>query len=156
MKILLVEDDDDKGAKVAEELFRSFPWLELIRARSFDSALRKLVFSGRELDGILLDMSMPNFDDSREPPESFAGRDLLRQCKLRGISKPTIVVTQLDSFGVPPDQLSLEQLDSQLMAEFSPFYYGVVYYSSAHEGWKGEIARLLKQLKSRNEDSNSR
>jgi CheY-like chemotaxis protein len=146
MKVLFVEDDDDKAGKVAEEVLRAIDGVTLVRARSFDSALRNLVLAGSEIDGMLLDMSMPNFDDSQEPPESFAGRDLLRQCKLRGIAKPTIVITQLDSFGVPPDQLSLEQLNVQLLNEFSPSYYGVVYYSSAHESWKSEIVRLIEKM----------
>jgi CheY-like chemotaxis protein len=147
MRLLFVEDDDDKCGKVVQEVAGIATDIEFVRARSFDSALRKLVFQGGQIDAVLLDMSMPNYDNSLEPPENFAGRDLLRQAKLRGISKPTVVITALDSFGTPPDQLSREQLDVELAKEFSPSYRGLVYYSSAHDVWRQELRRLLHQLR---------
>lgn len=147
MNLLFVEDDDDKADRISQEIATAFPGTTLLRAKSFGSGLRKIVQEGPSLDGVLLDMSMPNFDNSDQPPETFAGRDLLRQCKLRGISKPTVVVTMLDLFGTPPDQLTLSELNEQLTNEFFPQYLGIVYYSSAHEGWKAELAYMIQKMK---------
>ncbi len=146
MRLLFVEDDDDKAGKIADQVRVIDSSIDLLRAKSFTSALHNLVLHKNAIDGVILDMSMPNFDDSQEPPENFAGRDLLRQCKLRKIEKPTFVVTMLDLFGDGAAQLTIEQLDQQLAAEFSPSYLGIVYYSSAQESWKSQLAVMLKQI----------
>ncbi|WP_333907629.1 hypothetical protein [Delftia acidovorans] len=143
MKLLFVEDDDDKASKILTHIINIDASIDLIRTKSFTSALQALVHQSAEIDGVILDMSMPNYDDSREPPENFAGRDLLRQCKLRKITKPTFVVTMLDSFGAAGAQLTLEQLDSQLSEEFSPAYLGIVYYSSTQESWKSQLSAKI-------------
>ena len=154
MNLLFVEDDDDKAEKISAELASSMPGLTLIRARSFDSALRSLVTKHSTISGVILDMSMPNYDNSQEPPENFAGRDLLRQCKLRKIEKPTVVVTMLDLFGTPPAQITISELDKQLAHEFSPAYLGIVYYSSAQEAWKSELINFLNNIPDNHEDIN--
>ncbi|MDO6387012.1 hypothetical protein [Uliginosibacterium sp. 31-12] len=147
MKILFVEDDDDKAQKVSSEISLIDGEIELIRAKSFTSALRCLVKSS-DIDGVILDMSMPNYDHSQEPPENFAGRDLLRQFKLRKIVKPTFVVTMLDIFGSGSEELTISQLNDQLASEFSPAYLGIAYYSSAQESWKSQLSLLIDQMKS--------
>ena len=146
MKILFVEDDDDKAQKVSGEINSIDPEIGLVRAKSLTSALRCLAKT-KDINGVILDMSMPNFDNSQEPPENFAGRDLLRQCKIRKIERPTFVVTMLDRFGSRGAQLTLDQLDQQLASEFSPAYLGIVYYSSAQESWKSQLSVLINQMK---------
>lgn len=147
MKLLFVEDDNDKAAKITSEITSQDPDIAIVRAKSFTSALRHLVKNGQEIAGVLLDMSMPNFDDSQEAPENFAGRDLLRQCKLRKVEKPTVVVTMLDSFGSGEEQITLDQLDQQLAEEFSPKYLGIVYYSSAQEAWKQQLIFFIEKIR---------
>jgi hypothetical protein len=149
MNLLFVEDDDAKAEKISHEVGRLEPEFCLRRAKSFTSALREMVKEKNSISGVILDMSMPNFDNSQEAPENFAGRDFLQQCKLRRIERPTIVVTMLDLFGSGVAQLTLEQLDRQLAAAFSPMYLGIVYFSSAQEAWKSELGSLLAKLRTR-------
>jgi FixJ family two-component response regulator len=146
MKLLFVEDDDDKAGKITSDLAIRHPEIKIFRARSFTSGLECLVRSGVEISGVILDMSMPSYDNSSEAPEHFAGRDLLQQCKMRRIFKPTVVVTMLDRFGSGGAQLTLEQLDKQLMEKFSPNYLGVVYFSSVNDLWKNELSQFIKQM----------
>lgn len=147
MKLLFVEDDDDKAGKISDQIGSIDTRISLIRAKSFTSALHALVRQKNQIDGVILDMSMPNFENSQEAPENFAGRDLLRQCKLRNIEKPTVVVTMLDLFGGAGTQLTLAQLDRQLAEEFSPAYMGIVYYSSSQESWKLQLAAKIEQIR---------
>ncbi|MBQ0921405.1 response regulator transcription factor [Hydrogenophaga aromaticivorans] len=147
MNLLFVEDDDDKAERIAAVVTTRVPVVQLSRAKSFDSALRRIVQDRSNLDGILLDMSMPNYDNSESRPEAFAGRDLLKQFKLRRISIPTIVITMFDLFGAPPDQLTFNELDDQLKTEFAPIYVGMIYYSSAQEGWKNELLEMIERIK---------
>lgn len=146
MNVLFVEDDDDKADKISAELFLRHPDVKLMRAKSFMSALQTLVQSKSQITGVILDMSMPNFDNSKEAPENFAGRDFLKQCRLRKIQKPTVVVTMLDSFGSGSAQLTLSQLDMELASEFSPSYLGIVYFSSAQEAWKKELSMFVTKI----------
>lgn len=147
MNLLFVEDDDDKAEKIADQIKIIDPEIALIRAKSFTSALRALVCREKKIDGIILDMSMPNFENSQEAPENFAGRDLLKQFKLRKIEKPTFVITMLDLFGGVGRQLTLAQLDRQLAEEFSPAYLGIVYYSSSQESWKYQLNSKIEKIK---------
>lgn len=147
MNLLFVEDDDDKAGKISAEISLHNSDISLMRARSFASALQILVRQNSNISGVILDMSMPNFDSSMEAPENFAGRDLLRQSKLRKIVKPTVVVTMLDLFGSGSDQLTLKQLDTQLADEFSPSYLGIVYFSSVQENWKTELSKFLVKIR---------
>lgn len=147
MKLLFVEDDDDKAQKIASHIFIVDSSIDLLRAKSFMSALKFLVQKDLQIDGVILDMSMPNFDNSQEAPENFAGRDLLRQCKLRNIERPTFVITMLDRFGSGDAEITLEQLDQELALEFSPKYLGLVYYSSAQESWREELKIMINKMK---------
>jgi len=85
MKILLIEDDEEKAAILAEFIKVEFPSIEIDLARSFGSGLRSLMKGAFVYRLLLLDMSMPIYDVTpTEPgggkPESFAGSEILAQC----------------------------------------------------------------------------
>ncbi len=147
MKILFIEDDDDKRTKIKSFLLEEFYNIDIIDKSSYHSALLELV-SGNMYDFVLMDMSMPNFDKTiNDPeggsPESFAGRNLLQQMNFRNITFPTIVITQFDSFG-QVDKLSLNELKEELMKKFSPTYIDTVYYHSSESNWKQIIKSLIQ------------
>jgi CheY-like chemotaxis protein len=155
MKVLLVEDDEEKAKRITEFVESEFAGTKVELARSFNSGLRAAIAGSNLIDVMLLDMSMPNYDDSpQEPgggtPESYAGRDLLAQMRLRGISIPTIVITMFASFGKEETRKSLEQLTKELAEKFAPTFKGVVYYNSMQEGWRDGLKRLLS-LQGRNQ-----
>jgi CheY-like chemotaxis protein len=153
MQILLIEDDEEKLRQIAEFLRDSFSDAKVIIARSFDAGLRKVISDSATTDVVLLDMSMPSYDvSSREPtggvPESFAGRDLLAQMKLRSIRTPTIVVTMFDSFGEKPNKISIEQLSADLKRHYSPPFRDLIYYNSRQEGWRSALKVSISRLTS--------
>lgn len=147
-KILFIEDDEDKREKVTAEVAFRFPDVSLDFASSFNTGLRMMI-RNKSYSVVLLDMSVPNFDHklgepSEGPPESYAGKEILMQMKLRGISIPTIVVTMFDSFGDGESRQSAKELDEELMRAFSPSYLGMVYYNSAQEGWRSKLTKMLE------------
>lgn len=160
-RILIIEDDEDKLSTLIAFINEEFPKIEVDNARSFNSGLRYLV-SGRKIYiGVLLDMSMPNYDSSDvEPgggkPESFAGMDLLAQMKLRKITIPTIVVTMFDKHGDEPNRLSLEQLRNKLNTLYSPIFRGLTYYSLSESGWRNSLKELIQKEVIKNEQNLSR
>lgn len=149
MKILLVEDQPDKREHIKKYLTSKFVNnVEITDKESLRGAL-KAVVSNNKYDLILLDMSMPNFDPSVDDPtdsspESFAGKELLEQMKLRGLKIPVIVITQYSSFegGV----VTLESLSEQFENKFGEFYIGSVYFNLAVDAWKNQLGSLLRKI----------
>jgi len=153
MKILFIEDDDEKRKKINSYLQEIFPEIDIVNQKSYHSGLKELV-AKRLYDLVLMDMSMPTFDITTDDPEggspeSFAGRELLNQMKFRNINYPTIIITQFDSFGEYIEKLSLEELNEELRNKFTPTYRETVYYHSSESNWKiqlkEEIEKILKE-----------
>lgn len=150
MKFLLIEDDEDKSKKISEFINENFRPQTLITARSMNTGLRLLIKHANELDIVLLDMSMPNFDVSPDEPtggtpENFAGEEILAQMQLRAIFAPTIVISMFDSFGEKSSVISLEQLASKLEIKYSPNFRGYVYYSASQEGWQQSLKKVIEK-----------
>lgn len=148
MKALLVEDDLDKSRKIEEWLIDGYPSCELTTVMSFSPALDALIDMKPGFDVVLLDMSMPNFegalyDADGDPPETFAGRDLLAQMKLRNIAVPTIVVTMFDNFGEKEGRVSAQDLTAELKRDYPDSFRGLVYYSQAQDTWRTSLRKLV-------------
>jgi CheY-like chemotaxis protein len=152
MKILLIEDEEDKRAAIARQVrtIVGSP-LVLTECASLRSGLKEII-EGIRYDLVLLDMSMPGFDasiendSSAEEPESFAGKELMSQMKLRGICMPVLVVTQYKAFA--KGTIGLEELTLQCESEFGGMFCGAIYYSTAVESWKRELLDIITRLQS--------
>jgi len=150
MRILLVEDDEDKLKDIVSFLESEISGVEIAIARSHGSGLRKIIFEADVNDLIILDMTMPSFDISaQEPtggvPENYAGEDLLAQMRLRMVDTPTIVVTMFDEFGEKPNKVPLNELTKRLRENYSPPFVDLVYYSSRQEGWRVSLRESIKK-----------
>jgi len=149
MKILLIEDEELKRNSIARQVRAcvSGP-LELVECESLRGGLKEIV-SGRVFDLVLLDMSMPGFDASDgasafEEPESFAGKEILAQMKLREISMPVVVVTQYKAFA--KGTIGLRELTDQCAREFPGIFQGAIYYSTSVESWKRELFEIINRI----------
>lgn len=150
MKILIVEDQPEKAQDIINylSLIPSVNVDNIIIEESLRSGLMRVV-SGDTPDLVILDMSMPRFTSGANSklgsePVSFAGRELMKQLKIREIYIPTIVVTQYAVF--EKDNVTLKDLDLEFKAEFNEFYIGSVYYSSASSDWKTELNKLIGDI----------
>ena len=147
MKVLLIEDDQNKVERVRSFLRDNVPDLAIEHAGSFNSGMRLLL--GQNFDALILDMTLPMVDITTKDPsgfkrEHFGGRLVLREMQLRGINTPTVVLTQFDQFGDGPDEMTLEQLDRELKDAFK-FYEGSIYYSASHETWAVELLGFFEK-----------
>jgi CheY-like chemotaxis protein len=149
LKILLVEDDDIKSGHISKFLSNKIPELIIDNAKSYQSALKKIVSSNYDL--IILDMTLPTFDISADEsggrPQAYAGREILRQMDRRNINVPVIVVTQFDKFGEGKDSMTLKQLESQLRLSHPSNYICAIYYSSTIDDWKNELTLCICKLR---------
>ncbi len=148
IRIMIVEDDDNKRRQITHVIADAFPLASIRTARSYQGGLRAIV--GGDIDVVLLDMSMPSFDVTTEDDggrsQAFAGREILRQMERRKIAVPVIVVTQFDRFGEGDDILTLSELDAQLEQSHSRNYRGAIYYDVAVDVWKHELVQAIEAI----------
>lgn len=148
MRLLIVEDDENKRTQLTAFISVRFPEADISTARSFQSGLRQIVTGSFDL--IILDMSMPTFDvgvdEDGGRPQVYAGREILRQMDRRKIVVPVVIVTQFETFGEGDASLTLQQLAAQLKIAHPHTYFGAVYYNAAYEDWKEELAKKLEAV----------
>lgn len=145
MKILVVEDDENKRTQLLRFLCELLPDRVLTTERSLNSGVRRI---RQELfDLIILDMTLPTYDASPDEPADdthiFGGREFLSQMERFEIVSPVIVFTQFELFGKPPNEMRIEDLDRELKEEFTDSYNGTVYYHASLDSWKYQLKDLL-------------
>lgn len=146
MRLLLVEDDENKASQLCDFLKTEYAGVAIQWARSLQSGVRSVRESPP--DAILLDMTLPNYDVGPEEPgggstHSFGGREFLRQLDRFDLEIPVVVVTQFETFGDGTNSMDLHELDEQLREEHGPVYRGAVYYHAAVQGWQQALRALL-------------
>jgi DNA-binding response OmpR family regulator len=144
MRVLVVEDADEKANDLAQFVRANYAVDEVLMARSFQSGLRAALVEGADL--ILLDMTMRNFDRTLEEeggrPHHFAGREILRQMQREEVHIPVIVVTHFQRFGEESEEVTLSELKAELESRF-PDYLGTVHYRSNVDEWKAQLQALI-------------
>ena len=120
MRILLVEDDQNKRDRISAFVAGTLQTASLVCTLSYRSAVDKIV--SQPWDFILLDMTLPTYDITEHEDgfqiEAFAGTNVLREMKRRQINIPTVVVTQFETLGDGAEKMSLAQLQKHLEAEY--------------------------------------
>jgi CheY-like chemotaxis protein len=140
---LLVEDDQHKLDKLSAFMREGFPRNEIRVARSYQNAL-KVIRDWRPVL-VILDMSLPTYEDGGGRPRPFAGKELLHEVKRRSIPSIIIIVTQFESFGEGAEKKTLEQLRGELTKEYRGWYRGIVYYNPAEDGWRDALKKLIEK-----------
>lgn len=140
MRILLVDDNDEKSAAIRSFL-EEIGVLEVEIQKSFRSGLEAMLYS--DYDFILLDMSMPNYDikpnESGGSSRPLAGRDILKWLKKKRRVLHVLIITQYEEF----NGMSLSEIDKNLRLDFPDHYCGSVFYSTVQKQWKKEIEDYL-------------
>lgn len=146
MKILVAEDDEDKLEDIVSLINEHYPNANIDTAKSLQSGLSQALTNEHDL--LLIDMTMPNFDrtvtDDGGRPHAFAGREILRQMRRRGVNTPAIIVTHFHRFGPEDDFTTLEQLKVELETRFDN-YVGTVQYRSNVDDWRGELISVVNK-----------
>lgn len=147
MRVLIVEDDENKRHHLCAFLADVLPQATIVEARSYHSGLTAILKEAFAL--VLLDMSMPTFDigvgEDGGRPQPLAGREVLRHMERKGVSCAVVVVTQLVRFG-PDERVTAPQLDEELRRDHPGNYRGMVYYDATLSGWKDDLQGLLKRV----------
>lgn len=147
MKILLVEDDENKRKHVQEFLQSRYPSDSVEFATSLMSGVRQA--NQLRPDVILLDMTLPNYDlregETGGGMHAFGGVELIKQLRRHKIPSRVIVITQFETFGLPPNLKDLAELDAQLLDMYGPQYLGAVYYHASRADWVQKLEDLMQE-----------
>ena len=145
MRILLIEDDQNKCEQIARFVGEEFLDAELVIRRSFQSGLKEAILSTPDL--VLLDMTMPSYEvGPREPggrERRYAGREILRQLLRRGIRVRVVVITQYEQFEEGGETVRLPELVAELRAEYPENFIDAVFYQASNTTWVGQLRALL-------------
>lgn len=148
MKVLLIEDNENKRQKIRSFLTTSLKAVIIDEAKSYRSGLEQIL--NQKYDVILLDMSMPLFDITKDDPhpehDTFAGKEILMQMDLRDIVCPVVVLTQFNVFDVGKHKIDLKSLNQDLMNSYPEIYKGSVFYSTTQNIWGRELIHLLQSI----------
>lgn len=148
MRILLIEDDQNKCEQIARFVGAELPDAELVIRHSFQSGLKEAILCTPNL--VLLDMTMPSYEvGPREPggrERRYAGREILRQLSRRGIRVQVVVITQYEQFEEDGDTVRLPELVAELKAEYPEIFIDAVFYQAANTTWVGQLRALLTGL----------
>jgi DNA-binding NarL/FixJ family response regulator len=149
VRVLLIEDDENKRRQILSFIGEEFPSFDVSVTRSYTSGLKSV----RDLnpDLVLLDMSLPNFDGELNSNDggkfrSYGGRDILHQMSRRQLTAKVIVVTQYDTFSSDTNAKTLETLMDELMTEFPENFLSAVFYNASQDEWKINLRELLSEI----------
>ena len=147
MIIQIIEDDYNKSKQISKFVSECLPDAKIIQSRSYQSGMELIVKNAPDL--IILDMSLPTYDSSPSEPgwtfRHYGGKNILRAIKRKKILADVIIVTMYERFGEGEDALSLEELKSQLEADYSDNYIGTVFYQPATLSWKDKLKELIDE-----------
>lgn len=145
--ILVIEDDEYKAAALLAVIRERFPAVNTKKVVSLHGGLSELMESPPNL--LLLDMSIPSYEPRAGEPSSalqLGGEELLGHMDRFDIEVPVILVTQFDTFGLPPDVKTLEQVDAALKKSFPLQYKGYVFYDATVAAWRDALAEMIRTL----------
>lgn len=145
MRVLLVEDDEHKRKDVSDVL-RSFEEImHLDQAYSVASGVQKAIDNSYDL--ILLDMTIPNFDqeDGSEGGQSFknGGELIVRELIDEGVDFMCAVITQYETF----NNETIDEISKRIFDMCDEKYFGFVKYSTMNEDWKEKLKKLMQDVK---------
>jgi len=146
--ILIVEDNEIKRDNLIELLKESYGECSIECAASVMSAVR--IVKRSALDLIILDMTLPNYDvtsNSRSGgTHPLGGVEFLKQVKRRKISSKVIVFTQYETFGRPPNERDLTELNHEMLVGYSENYVGAVYYHATIADWEKQLKNMIETI----------
>lgn len=138
-KILVVEDDVLKSTQIIGFIKSIMNEVDISKRESLNSALFEI--AKNEYDLIVLDMSLPTFDNNEaENFQPYGGLLFLDEVKRKKYSFDVVIVTQYASFGEGVGEMTFQEIDD-MCSEKYPNYKGIIYYLD--DSWKKELEKYI-------------
>ena len=151
MKVLAIEDNDDKFDRVAELTASACPKWRLTRACDLYEAERLVEEPGWEL--LLLDMTLDlkrgGANRQSNAQDFTGGMKIIGQMYWNDIAVPTIIITAFDSFPASRDDgngvvIGLEAVEAEARDKLGELLIGTVRHGP--DGWEDELLALLAKV----------
>jgi CheY-like chemotaxis protein len=145
--LLLVEDDLPKQNQILDVLSGV---CEVQVANSINSAIA--LIDEMSFDGVLLDMSLPTFNEgnalgSGGRQQDFGGRHILSYMWELEIQTSVLVITQLPGFKDDSGkETRLAELDSRLNSDFPGLYCGFTSFQHSKDTWIQDLRKFVSNL----------
>jgi CheY-like chemotaxis protein len=147
-RILLVEDDLPKRNQILDIL--AIEKCAVNVATSINSAIAFI--DGDQYDGVLLDMSLPTFNEgptfgSGGRQQDFGGRQILTYMWELEMQTSVLLVTQLPGFkDETGKEIGLSELDATLRRDFEGLYVGYTSFQHSTDSWVEELRKFVRAL----------
>ncbi|EKN6076500.1 response regulator, partial [Yersinia enterocolitica] len=142
MNILIADDSLQKQELLKELIIDEYPNGVIFQTDSFNSTFKEI--KSRLFDLILLDMTMPTFEQNKRGSSegkvrTLAGKDIISKMVYRNIITPTILVTQFEVFGRHNHLISIKEMADELMINYPEIVRGCILFDFQSDIWKKEI-----------------
>ena len=138
-RILIVEDDALKGCQIINYTKSINNNISITQKGALNSGLLEL--SRNEYDLIILDMSLPTFDNNEsEHFQPYGGLLFLDEVKRKKYSVPVVIVTQYASFGEGTGETTLEEIDLTCRSKYKNFKE-IIYYLD--DNWREKLKKYI-------------
>lgn len=148
MKILLIEDNENKCKAIISFLCETFKDIEVDVAKSYVSGVDIAMKNSYNL--ILLDMTIPTFDvsgtDTGGETLKNGGEIVVEELLDEDIEFDCAVITQYETF----NNESLNTISDRLEKMCGKNYHGCIKYDSYNDKWKGLLKQLIEDVDSSN------
>lgn len=145
MKILLVEDDEHKRNDVSACLMSVDGDMTIEHGYSVASGVQMAVDC--QYDLLLLDMAIPNFDQSNGSnggrPFKKGGELIVEELLDEGVDFRCAIITQYETF----NNETIDEIGQRLSELCGDKYFGYVKYSTMNEDWKDDLKKLIQHVK---------
>lgn len=138
-KILVVEDDALKGRQIVNFTKSINNNIIITQKGALNSGLLEL--SKNEYDLVILDMSLPTFDNNEsEHFQPYGGLLFLDEVKRKKYKVPIVIVTQYASFGEGEGETTLEEIDLNCKNKY-PNFKEIIYYLD--DDWQEKLKTYI-------------
>ena len=174
MKILIVEDREDKLNSIKNVINSFFDKSEIKVSKTYFSAKHEIL--NDYFDLVIMDMFLPDAKDN-ENLYGLAGKDLIFDMEDEDINIPVLVVTQytescsigkndnivniniplmlenqnygkaLDCNSIIESDITFYQGLHEYLIQIIPFYLGIIFYSNKFPSWRNNLKYFLNKIK---------
>jgi len=147
-RILVIEDDPPKLEQLLAFLGALEIPFEVSVAKSMNSAVGHL--DNNTFQFVLLDMSLPTFDEGKSAysggrQQDLGGRDLLNYMFEMEMTGKVILITQFPEFRDGEQTVDLVEVHAELSREFKSLYCGYLHFQHADDAWKDQLRRYFQK-----------
>lgn len=143
MKVLCIEDNEEKYLDICEQLNKFHSISKIVWAQNGNDGLRYLTVE--DFDLLILDMSLP-INSFSTGKDMLYGECILDEIKRSRKNIKVVVVTGFDQFEYKTNRLTYAELHERLKKKFNKYLWGMIYYDQSSIEWSNTLDEIINNL----------